>query len=256
MDQEPLYKKFDIAKSAGFIDFGSEVPSHITNNLADHIKLRPYQIESLNRYLYYCDSFPQKQTDNLNLLFNLATGSGKTVIMASLILDLYKRGYNKFVFFVNRDNIVQKTIENFTNPASSKYLFANNININGQNPTIKSVDSLNSNDSSDIEILFTTIQKLHGDLFTPREGRITLEDIAEEKIVLLSDEAHHINAWTSGERLSGEEESDKNTWEHGVQKIFRQNKQNVLLEFTATIDLGNEGIRQKYLDVLLTYFAL
>ncbi len=254
--QDSLYKQFDSAKLGGFVSFEQVLPSHITENLADHIELRPYQVEALNRYIYYTDNYQNRAPSNVNLLFNMATGSGKTVIMAALILDLYKRGHNKFVFFVNRSNIVQKTIENFTNPSSSKYLFADNISIDGNTPMIKAVDTLNSTDSADIKILFTTIQKLHGDLFTPREGRVTLEDMAEEKIVMLSDEAHHINAWTSGERLSGEEAEDKRTWEHGVQKIFRQNEENMLLEFTATLDLGNASINEKYNDTLLFKYDL
>jgi type III restriction enzyme len=32
----------------------------------------------------------------------MATGSGKTVMMAGLILDLYERGYQNFLVFVNR----------------------------------------------------------------------------------------------------------------------------------------------------------
>ena len=186
----------------------------------------------------------------------MATGSGKTVIMASLILDLYKRGYNKFVFFVNRGNIVQKTIENFTNPGSSKYLFASTISISGQTPNIRAVDTLISANSNDIQILFTTIQKLHGDLFTPMEGRITLEDLSEEKIILLSDEAHHINAWTTGSRLNNAEKLEKNTWEQSIQRIFNQNQDNMLMEFTATIDVSNKEISDKYHELLIYKYDL
>jgi len=254
---DPLYQIFDNAKSGGFANFSQNLPAHITENLASNIDLRPYQVEALNRYLYYCDNYQNRTTTNLNLLFNMATGSGKTVIMSALILDLFKRGYNKFVFFVNRDNIVQKTIDNFTNPASSKYLFAQSISIDGQTPNIKAVDSLNAGASDgDIQILFTTVQKLHIDLLTPRENRISLEDLAEEKIVLLSDEAHHINAWTGGEKVSGDEAVDKNTWEHSVQSVFLQNLDNVLMEFTATIDTGNTNIATKYNDVLIYKYDL
>lgn len=251
---QPLYQIFDSLKLADD-RFSDRLPNHITDNLAPHINLRPYQVEALNRYLYYCDSYKNRTDHNTNLLFNMATGSGKTVIMAALILDLYKRGYNKFVFFVNRKTIVQKTIENFTNPASSKYLFADTLNIDGQTPGISAVDTLNSGDESDIQILFTTIQGLHNDLFTPREGHITLEDMAEEKIVLLSDEAHHINAWTTGEKLGKEEEQDKKTWERGVERVFKQNSDNVLLEFTATLD-NDRRILDKYHNVLLYKYDL
>ena len=36
-----------------------------------------------------------------HLMFNMATGTGKT-LMASLILHYYKKGYRKFIFFVNQ----------------------------------------------------------------------------------------------------------------------------------------------------------
>jgi hypothetical protein len=40
----------------------------------------------------------------------MATGSGKTVMMAGLILYLYEQGYRNFLFFVNRGQIVEKII--------------------------------------------------------------------------------------------------------------------------------------------------
>ena len=55
----------------------------------------------------------------------MATGSGKTLIMAGAILELYRLGYRNFIFFVNTDTIIRKTKENFLNPNSSKYLFNN-----------------------------------------------------------------------------------------------------------------------------------
>ena len=40
-----------------------------------------------------------------HLMFNMATGTGKTLLMASCILYYYKRGYRKFIFFVNQNNL-------------------------------------------------------------------------------------------------------------------------------------------------------
>ena len=57
----------------------------------------------------------------------MATGSGKTLIMAGLILYLYEQGFKNFLFFVNSTNIIEKTKDNFLNPLSSKYLFNQNI---------------------------------------------------------------------------------------------------------------------------------
>ena len=66
-------------------------------------------------------------------MFNMATGSGKTLIMAALILDCYKRGYRDFIFFVNSTSILEKTKANFSDSKSSKYLFSQNILIDSKN---------------------------------------------------------------------------------------------------------------------------
>jgi type III restriction enzyme len=67
----------------------------------------------------------------------MATGSGKTVIMAMNILYYYNLGYRNFLFFTNQTNIVSKTRINFLEKSSSKYLFNETININGENVKIK-----------------------------------------------------------------------------------------------------------------------
>ena len=67
-----------------------------------------------------------------HLLFHMATGSGKTLVMAGAMLYLYEQGYRNFLFFVDSTNIVEKTRDNFLNPASDKYLFAKKIEINGK----------------------------------------------------------------------------------------------------------------------------
>ena len=74
-------------------------------------------------------------------MFNMATGSGKTMLMAGLILYLYKQGYRRFLFFVNSTNIINKTIDNFINTRSSKYLFnKNGVSFDGKRINIKQVD--------------------------------------------------------------------------------------------------------------------
>ena len=76
-----------------------EIPEHISQNL--NKELRAYQSEAIKRFLL------QRQSPSTNhLMFNMATGSGKTLVMAALILDCYKRGYRNFVFFVNADALI------------------------------------------------------------------------------------------------------------------------------------------------------
>ena len=102
-----------------------ELPGIMTENLYPKFELRPYQIEAFQRFLCYFEKeFDFKQYP-CHLLFNMATGSGKTLIMAGLILYLYEKGYRNFLFFVNSTNIIEKTKGNFLNQQSSKYLFNN-----------------------------------------------------------------------------------------------------------------------------------
>ena len=126
----------------------------------------------------------------------MATGSGKTLIMAGLILYLYEQGYRNFLFFVNADNIIEKTKDNFLNQGSEKYQFNEYIYLNGEQITIAKVENFDGVNPDNINICFTTIQKLHSDLNTERENGLTFDDFAKKKIALLSDEAHHTNVST------------------------------------------------------------
>ncbi|MFA5574391.1 MAG: DEAD/DEAH box helicase family protein, partial [Brumimicrobium sp.] len=103
-----------------------KLPSHIGDNLKYDIRL--YQEEAFKRYLYLeQENFEGKPNKPMHLLYNMATGSGKTLVMAGLILHLYEKGHRNFLFFVNSNNIIQKTKDNFLNAQSSKYLFKDKI---------------------------------------------------------------------------------------------------------------------------------
>ena len=109
-----LYEKIDALREAGFSE---EVPAVIKDNINQNFELRPYQALAFENFIMYFGNkkLCQKPTQGL---FHMATGSGKTLIMAGLILYLYKQGYRNFLFFVNLSNIVQKTKENFLNTRS------------------------------------------------------------------------------------------------------------------------------------------
>ena len=93
-----LYGKLDIFSELGGLKI--EVPDFVTSNLNDKFPLRPYQIEAFSRFFYYLNNYPERKIP-VHLLFNMATGSGKTIIMAGLILYLYEKGYRNFLFLVN-----------------------------------------------------------------------------------------------------------------------------------------------------------
>jgi len=215
---------------------------------------RPYQTDALARFAYYIDGY-KKRMKPTQLLFHMATGSGKTLIMAGAILELYRQGYRNFIFFVNTDTIIRKTKENFLNPQSSKYLFKEQINIDGQQVQIREVQNFESINENDINILFSTIQGLHTRLTFPKENSITFDDFSDLDVVLLSDEAHHINTLTKKKLSAGEQESFR-SWESTVMRIFRANPNNVMLEFTATAELDNPNIKSKYDNALLVNYPL
>ena len=229
------------------------MPRYIPENLNPSFELRPYQKAAFENFITYFESrLCQKPTQ---VLFHMATGSGKTLIMAGLMLYLYKQGYRNFLFFVNLSNIVEKTRENFRNPASSKYLFAKEIALNGEHISICEVQNFQVCDKNAINICFATTQGLHMDMWTAKEGGMSFDDFDGKKVVLISDEAHHLNVDTK-KKMSAEEESRYHSWEQTVKSIFSRNADNILLEFTATCDLENPAIRAAYESKIIFDYTL
>lgn len=248
---EFLYEELNVIDKFNML---KEMPDYISPRLADKIKLREYQEKAFQNFVTYYENEDLRKSKQLHLLFHMATGSGKTVIMAGLILYLYTQGYRKFLFFVNQTNIVEKTKENFLNPTSGKYLFSDDIELLGSQVNIKEVENFSLIDENAINICFTTTQKLHMDLLSPKENSLTIEDFEDDKIVLISDESHHINTWTKKPNKT-EEETIK-SWEYSVEKIFRANKDNALIEFTATCDLKDPNVLSKYKDKIIFNYPL
>ncbi len=246
-----LKQDYDALERRGMLK--RDIPAYIADNIASAITLRPYQDRVLQRFFFYMEE-EQRQRPS-HLLFHMATGSGKTVLMASLILHLYAQGYRNFLFFVNSSNIIDKTKENFLNPVSSKYLFAPDVTINDKRVNIREVANFDEAVDTDINIHFSTIQGLHTRLQNPKENAVTLEDFENRKIVLISDEAHHINTLTK-KSLGKEEQAEVNSWESTVSKIFQSDMNNLLLEFTATIELEHSAIKAKYHDKILYDYSL
>lgn len=225
------------------------VPNSITDNLK--FSIRPYQEEAFKRYIFFDNNdFENKPNKPYHLLYNMATGSGKTLVMAGLILYFYEKGYRNFLFFVNSNNIIQKTRDNFLNSFASKYLFNKKIMIDAKEIFIKEVNNFEETDEQNININFTTIQQLHLDLTNTKENSITYEDLKNKKIVLIADEAHHLSSATKNDGgLFG-------SWEGTVMKILEQNYENILLEFTATLDYESKEITQKYKNKVIQKYDL
>ena len=234
----------------------TEIPNFITSNLALSKPLRPYQIEALQFAItYFNNDFDGKEAQP-DLLFQMATGSGKTLMMAALILYLYKKGYSNFLFFVHTNNIIGKTKENFFNTNSPKFLFNDCIIIDDKIISLNMVDNFQRVIPNAINICLTSIQQLHTDLTNPKENKLTFDDFAAFKTVIISDEAHHINATTrrGGSALPGTEEG---TWENTAMRIFHSNADNIMLEFTATSGMEQDtNLATKYEPKLIYDYAL
>lgn len=249
-----------------------EIPKYITENLKH--QLWDWQIKALQYFIAYEDEeydFERDRNMPYHLMFNMATGTGKTLLMASLILYYYKKGYRNFIFFVNQNNIVDKTENNLINKNHIKYLFKNNIIIDDRIVNIKKVDTF-SQDTDNIEIIFTTIHNLHNSVYIEKENQTTLKDLQKRDLIMLGDEAHHLNSETkkNGEKLLFEKELSDNssetdierTWENTVlYKLLRKEEskatenRNVLLEFTATIP-NHKNVEEKYISKIIYKFGL
>lgn len=243
---------------SGYLRLGfplPEVTAEIKNNLNPAFDLRPYQTEAFGRFIFYLNNDKLRQKP-AQLLFHMATGSGKTLIMAGAILYLYQQGFRNFLFFVNSTNIINKTRDNFLNPFSAKFLFAENIMFGDKKVRIREVFNFQAANPDDINIVFSTIQGLHSRLNTPRENSVTYDDFIDKKCVLISDEAHHINVDTKKGKLTKEEQEEVISWEGTVNRIFRLSPDNILLEYTATIDESNPDIALKYADKILFKYPL
>lgn len=238
--------------------YKNQVPGYVYSNLRKEFWPRPYQQEAFGRFNFFWQDYHHRyKVEPTQLLYHMATGSGKTLVMAGLIIYLYEQGYRNFLFFVNSTNIIEKTRDNFFNTTSSKYLFSDNISVRGKQIKIKELKNFQATNQEDINIVFSTIQALHTRLNTPKENSLSYEDFEETKIVLISDEAHHINAETKKKNeLKKDELEDILSWEATVNRIFNANSQNLLIEFTATADLSNPQIEEKYRDKLIFDYPL
>lgn len=225
-------------------------PEYIIANLKH--TLRYYQNEAL-RYYHYSQTNNEFKHRNVNhVLFNMATGSGKTDVMASLILYHYQElGYQNFLFIVNQNGVLNKTIDNLTKPTSEKYLFANKIEIMGSTIEIKKVETFPQfPQRNTIYLKLDTVQQIASDIYTQKENSIETEKYSKNKIVILGDEAHHYSASTAKEK------NTEQSWEKAIDIILKLNEKNRLLEFTATINLEKTKIYEKYQHKILYRYEL
>jgi type III restriction enzyme len=200
--------------------------------------LRPYQVEALSAFqLFWKDRFDSRSLKQKTIQsgkddegkdvawnkvgFEMATGSGKTLLMGAAILDLWHRGYRDFLILTPNTILFDKTIENFT-PRAVKSIFGDGWNLTYNLVTGNSYRDKTCNWEGDRDISFYVfnMQKfydkaassgqkdgedtmkgvpyvrrpLEDSLWRDKSGNHTIsfvEFLRERRPVIISDEAHH-----------------------------------------------------------------
>ena len=80
-----LHNILDANLKANTQFYKSLVPNFMANNLNNKFSIRPYQQEAFGRFDFYYNNY-KKQQQPTHLLYHMATGSGKTFVMAGLII--------------------------------------------------------------------------------------------------------------------------------------------------------------------------
>lgn len=222
-----------------------EIPEYITDNLSK--VLREYQKRALKHFIWL---FENDRVKAKHLLFNMATGTGKTLVMASVVLYLYSRGYRNYIFLVHQIQIKDQALKNFTDYKFEKYLFnPKGVKINGQNVSVKAVNNILDAERNSINFMFFSTSLLYNRLTEEKENGLTAQDFIENNVVIIADEAHRLNVDTKSKNKTDIEEV--RNWETAVLSAVKSREENLLLEFTATVDLANQSIHEKYTDKLL-----
>ena len=249
------------------IAVGSPSPKTIENyDKIQHLlkfALRPYQVEALSAFqLFWKDGFDSKslkkkavregKDDEGRVVqwhkvgFEMATGSGKTLLMGATILDLYHKGFKDFLILTPNTILFDKTIENFT-PRAVKSIFGDGWNLTHNLITGNSYrdKTCNYEEERDISFYVFNMQKfydkaassgqkdgedtmkgtpyvrrpLEDSLWRDKSGVHTIsfmEFLRNKKLVVVTDEAHHFQR------------------EATRKQIIEEVLPSVVLEFTAT----------------------
>lgn len=258
------------------LDEGEIIPPYISNNLKH--KLRDYQVLAIRNLMIMLKEKENISNDNFTplqdflevnqFLFRMATGSGKTNVLAASILALYKeKNVQRFLFTTNLKSVLKKTEDNLIHESTDKFLFSERINIDGWPVSIVQIKE--NADFPDCEpntiyIKISSIQTLSSQLDESRakEGRSSIDNISSENIALLVDEAHHFNANATVQKVNAEENpaAFESTMDNIRNAVTANQKYVIQLEFTATLPFENVGknrkVRDKYLDKLLYNYTL
>jgi len=247
----------------------------IAQTIKNRLSLRPPQADSLNILAELANELNMKKNSDLksaletikqqyptcvdfernfpSICFALATGVGKTRLMGAFITYLYlaKKIKNFFVLAPNL-TIYNKLIDDFSNPASPKYVFQGIGEYVANSPHIITGDNYQNYYGykrglyeNDININIFNISKINAETRSGKDPKIKrlseylgdsyFNQLAQlEDLVLLMDESHHYRA------------------SRGVQVIDELNP--ILgLELTATPQVERAGKSIKFKNVVYEY---
>ena len=91
-----LKQDYDSLVKMGMLS--KDIPDYLQDNLNPNFELREYQKEAIARFIHYMEQYPHRIKPS-QLLFHMATGSGKTLLMAANILYLYQKRIQEFLVF-------------------------------------------------------------------------------------------------------------------------------------------------------------
>ena len=80
MAQRFLYETIEVLEQTGFLQ---DMPVFIEKGLSSRIALRDYQKRAFQYFVTYYENL--RKNKQVHTLFHMATGSGKTIIMAGLM---------------------------------------------------------------------------------------------------------------------------------------------------------------------------
>ena len=201
--------------------FIKELENNLKHSLWQHQKealsVLDFFINARDDY-YFKDKLKEKKYENVSFYgFQMATGSGKTLLIGANILYLHRtKGYKRFLIITPNTTIYEKTIRNFS--LMRKECVYRNLNLDFNLMTGDNyVDSSSNYDPSvDFDVYVFNIQKFFdrksGKLKVDKEWETSAwkdragntisfrEFLKQKRLVIITDEAHHYQRFRVGSR--------------------------------------------------------
>lgn len=240
-------------------NYDNEIVSTLEDSLVHNF--RYYQKEavlSLNYFLeleetnYFKEQIAEEEYDNIPFYgFQMATGSGKTLLIGANILQLHlKNGTKNFLVLTPDTTIYEKTIRNF-NLMKDESVFQNNLEfdfnlITGENYQDRRFDY---DEDADFNIFVFNISKFYdrenGTLKIDKEWEESIwednlgntislrEYLRNNELAIVTDEAHHYQKFRVGRRKQSSGD------------IILDLEPELVVEYTATARLEDKDRRNQ-----------